>query len=52
MLSRGRTISDGPYVTHYDGGQKRTEGAYVDGVVNGPCMSWYPDGQKWYEYTY
>ena len=34
------------YVSYHSNGQKKFEGSFKDGKLNGLCTSWYENGQK------
>ena len=43
---------DGPYVEYHENGEKREEGSYKDGELNGVFIQYYEDGTKEYEGFY
>ena len=43
---------NGPYVTYYENGKKKSEEHYKDGNLDGPVTEWYKNGQKEWEAQY
>ena len=51
-VEKGTTIRSGHYESYHPNGQKAHDGLYLEGKLNGPWKSWYPDGKPWKDLVY